>query len=478
MQLLPLSLLCLIPLASCTEQEAPPGQSAQEQEEFAADRALDPAVQAVIDKRIKAIKRNPSSAAAHRSLGLAYESNAAWSRAIRALRKSLELASDDHATRMHLAICLSAAGSDAECLQLLEQVVAAQPDGPAGLYRLGVGYLRAGRFTEARTQFTAVRNLLPSNPHGHLGLGEVAMELGDAEAALTHLQKARTVGKGNDFVDFALGQCLAELGREMEAMPLLSKGMDAVRPQIGDSLSREMSRYGVSRSALLGRAADLHEGGDPASALGILKNLEEDYPEDLVVLNNLAAAYIAVKKGELALGTLEHVLRIKNSQHSAWFNISSIHFDRAIALVNQDFPAAQPHLAKALAAADKAVLHGGHLARMHTMRGKVLMIMKSYPEAIAELGESIRLGTTNEDVFLNSSKLLTATGRSPEAFRVLLNGMQKHPDWIEVKVQCIPYFVAQRDSINARRILDEIASLAPEDTRLPAIQSLLTQNGL
>lgn len=440
--------------------------------------ALDPAVQEVIERRLRAVERNPSTSTTHRSLGLAYQANGAWTRAIAAFRKTLKLNPVDHAARLHLAVCLSLAGGNQESIKHLEHVVKAQPDGPAALYRLGVGYLKAGRFSEARKRFLAVSTLMPDNPHGHLGLGEVAMEDGNARAALVHLEKARTTGKGNEFVDFALGQCLAELGREMEAMPLLSQGADAARPQIGDSLSQEMSRYGVSRSALLGRAADLHQTGDPTAAMGILERLAKDYPEDLVVLNNLAAAYMALNREDPALATLNHVLEIKSTQHSAWFNISSIHFDRAIAVLGSDPQAAQSHLVKALAAADNAVRHGGHLARMHTMRGKVLMIMNSRSEAIAELGESIRLGTNNEDVYLNSAKLMVATQRHEEAFRLLLGALQKHADWVEVRFLCMPFFINQKDTINARRLLHEITNLAPKDKRLPALRTLLTRNGL
>lgn len=469
------------PLLGCGDQSQErmafeePSESAQLEQP---EGALDPAVQAVIETRLKAVQRNPSTSNAYRSLGLAYEANGAWVRAIDAFRKTLELDPTDHATRLHLGACLALAGGDREALEQLEIVVKAMPNGAAGLYRLGVGYLKVGRFQEARRHFLTVRNLLPSNPHGHLGLGQVELEEGNPQAALEHLEKARTTGKGNEFVDFALGQCLADLGRDGEAMPLLSQGADAARPTLADSLSREMGRYGVSRAALLSRASNLHQAGDPAGAKSILEQLQKGYPRDLVVLNNLAAAYMAINRQDDALLTLDLVLEINPEQHSAWFNVSSIHFDRAMIARAESPEAARNHLIKALAAADKAVRHGGHLARMHTMRGKVLMIMNSHSEAVAELGEAIRLGTMNEDVYLNSSQLLIAMKRNTEAFELLLGAMQKHPDWAEVRFRCMPFFMSTKDAINARRLLAELVLLVPDDKRIENLRNLLNQRGL
>ena len=73
---------------------------------------LDPAVQVVIQKRLEAIKRNPESATAQRSLGLAFEANSAWPWAIGAYRRTLAINPDDNAARLHLAICLGHAGED------------------------------------------------------------------------------------------------------------------------------------------------------------------------------------------------------------------------------------------------------------------------------------------------------------------------------------------------------------------------------
>jgi tetratricopeptide (TPR) repeat protein len=439
---------------------------------------LDPAVQVVIQKRLDAIKRNPGSAAAQRSLGLAFEANSAWPWAIGAYRRTLALNPDDHAARLHLAICLAHAGEDVEHVEQLERVVKAEPTMTAGINLLGLGYLNAGRFQEAQTQFLTLRSLIPDHALGHLGMGQVLLEEGEAKNALKHLRKAHDLAPDDLFVGFMLGQCLADIGRNSEALPYLSRANDPIRPPLVDTLTKELGGYGVSLTAMLAQASRHLGAGNRITALSILERLEDDYPDDLAVLNNLGAVYIQVGQDEDALRVLHHLLTVKPDHHKAWFNISSIHYDRGVALLSTDRAAAQPHLGKALAAADKAVTHGRHVAKMHNQRGNALMALSNPEEAIAEYREAIRLGSTDETVYLKCSQLSFMQGHRSEGFEVLMKAAQTHPEWFEVRIQIVPYYVDRQDSIGARSLMAEIKNLAPEDPRLTNILNLIVESGL
>ncbi|MAE47249.1 MAG: hypothetical protein CMJ86_10205 [Planctomycetes bacterium] len=439
---------------------------------------LDTAVQVVIQKRLEAIKRNPGSATAQRSLGLAFEANSAWPWAIGAYRRTLAINPDDHAARLHLAICLAQAGEDVEHVEQLERVVKAEPTMAAGLNLLGLGYLDAGRFQEAQAQFLTLRNLFPDHPLGHLGMGQVLLEKGEAKDALEHLRKAHKLAPDDLFVGFMLGQCLADIGRSSEALPYLSRANDPIRPHLADTLTKELGGYGVSLTAQIAQASRYLGVGNRTVALSILEDLADDYPDDLAVLNNLGAVYIQVGQDEDALRVLHHLLTLKPDHHRAWFNISSIHYDRGVALLSTDRAAAQPHLNKALSAADKAVTHGRHVARMHNQRGNALMALNNPEEAIAEYREAIRLGSTDETVYLKCSQLSFMKNRPSEGFEVLMKAAQSHPDWFEVRIQIVPYYVERQDSIGARSLMAEIKNLAPDDPRLTNILNLIVESGL
>lgn len=439
---------------------------------------LDPAVQVVIQERLEAIKRNPESATAQRSLALAFEANSAWPWAIGAYRRALALNPDDHAARLHLAICLANAGEEVEHVEQLERVVKAEPTMAAGLNLLGMGYLNTGRFQEAQAQFLTLRSLFPDHPLGHLGMGQVLLERGEAKNALEHLSKAHNLAPEDLFMGFMLGQCLADLGRNSEALPYLRRANDPIRPPLADTLTKELGGYGVSLTAQIGQASRFLGAGNRMAALAILKDLEEDYPDDLAVLNNLGAVYIQVGREEEALQVLHHLLTVKPEHHRAWFNISSIHYDRGVALLSTDRAAAQPHLRKALSAADKAVTYGRHVARMHNQRGNTLMALNSPEEAIAEYREAIRLGSMDETVYLKCSQLSFMRKRPAEGFEILMKAAQTHPEWFEVRIQIVPYYVGRKDSIGARSLMAEIKLLAPDDPRLTDILNLIVGSGL
>jgi tetratricopeptide (TPR) repeat protein len=451
---------------------------------------FDPAVQVVIQKRLEAIKRNPGSATAQRSLGLAFEANSAWPWAIGAYRRTLAINPDDHAARLHLAICLAHAGEDVEHVEQLEIVVKAEPTMAAGLNLLGLGYLNAGRFQEAQAQFLALRSLVPDLALGHLGMGQVLLEKDEAKEALKHLRKAHDLAPDDLFVGFVLGQCLADIGHNTEALPYLSRANDprqlanlgirglVIRPPLVDTLTKELGGYGVSLTAQIAQASRHLGAGNRIAALSILEDLEDDYPDDLAVLNNLGAVYIQVGQDEDALRVLHHLLTVKPDHHKAWFNISSIHYDRGVALLRTDRAAAQPHLGKALSAADKAVTHGRHVARMHNQRGNTLMALNNPEEAVAEYHEAIRLGSTDETVYLKCSQLSFMQGHRSEGFEVLMKAAQTHPEWFEVRIQIVPYYVGRQDSIGARSLMAEIKNLAPEDPRLTNILNLIVESGL
>ena len=470
-------LLGVATLAACGGASAPPvtlqgllpqGTAAE----------VDASVLAVLEQRVAAVNADLSSAVARRSLALALEANSFWEQAIKQYRTTLELESDDQDARLHMASCCRSAGLLAEELEALTVVRSAQPNNAAAIHRLAIARLDRGELAIARPLFQTLASLLPDHPHGFLGMGQVEMESGDFEAAHSALQDARKRGRGNPYIEFAMGECLAELGRTDEAVPLLERGADSKRPRIDTSLDAERSKYSVSRSDRIVRATRAHEAGRSAEARVLLEKLREEDPDDVPVLNNLAAAQMKLKLTEEAIATLEHVLELEPDQYAAWFNLASIHFDRGQATLSGGGQPDADVVAKAMYAADRAVQYGGHLATMHTMRAKVLMLARSYAEAVTEFQASIRLGTDNEDVYLNCAKVQMNLGDKPGGIQTLMDGAAKHQGWAEVRIQILPYWVARKDGIAARTTMEEIETLLPDDPRLPQLRRFLEDNGL
>lgn len=470
--------LALLPLLlpACGGASAPPVTVAELLP--AGVQEVDQAVLQVLEQRVDGVNRDLGSSVARRSLALALEANAFWAEAIAQYRLVLDMDAADQDALLQLSGCLRQTGDLTGELEALERVVAARPDDRAALNRLAVARLDQGDLDRARDLFRTLKSLLPEHPHGPLGLGQVELEAGNASLALQHLESARALGRGAPFIDFVLGQCLAELGRTEEAVVLLDRGADSNRPQIATALEDEKARYSVSRADRISRAGRLHEAGRSAEARQILEQLREQDPDDVPVLNNLAAAQMKLGLQDEAIATLEHVLELEPDQYAAWFNLASIHFDRGQEQMNASGTVDADLVALAMSAADRAVEFGGHLANMHLMRAKVLMLARSYAEAVTEFQASIRLGTTNEDVYLNCSKVQMNLGDTAAGVQTLMDGAARNPGWAEVRIQLLPYWVARRDGLAARGVLKEIEELIPEDPRLAKLRDFLTANGL
>ncbi|MBL6721926.1 MAG: tetratricopeptide repeat protein [Planctomycetes bacterium] len=443
-----------------------------------AGEGLDPAVVNMLEARLEAVRSEPDSAAAMRSLGLACETSGSWDLAIQALEAALVLDPKDQGARLHLAICLHEAGRYDEELAALQEVTDREPSNLAALYRFGVANLDRGRFDEALISFQTLAALKPDLHQGHLGVGQVLLEQEKPEQALTHLDTARGRAGGDPFVEFAMGQCLADLGREQEAAAFLTRGADAKRTHIADPLNAELSRYVVGRSGLLQRALRLHRGGDLSGARRILADLAEEYPDDTTILGNLGSAQRELGLSDEAEVSLSRAVELEPDLYAAWFNLASTHLDVVLRERKETGRVAGERLTKALEAANEAVRHGGHLADMHEVRAKVHTLMNEGERALVDYQRAIDLGTDHQETYLAVARLQVLQGNREGAFVTLDEGASRHPDWVEVRIQSLPILVDRRDAIGARRVLGEVRSLVPDDPRLGAIQDLLESNGL
>ncbi len=349
-----------------------------------AGEGLDQAVVDMLEARLEAVRSDPDSAPAMRSLGLACETSGSWDLAIQALEAALVLDPKDQGARLHLAICLHEAGRYDEELAALKEVSEAEPGNLAALYRLGVALLDRGRFDEALISFQTLAALKPELHQGHLGVGQVLLEQEKPEQALTHLDTARGRAGGDPFVEFAMGQCLADLGREQEATAFLT--------HIADALNAELGRYVVGRSGLLQRALRLHRGGDLSGARRILVDLAEEYPDDTTILGNLGSAQRELGLADEAVVSLSRAVELEPDLYAAWFNLASTHLDVVLRERKESGKVSGERLAMALEAANEAVRHGGHLADMHEVRAKVHTLMNEGERALVDYQRAIDLG--------------------------------------------------------------------------------------
>jgi len=172
--------------------------------------------------------------------------------------------------------------------EILEKILAREPDSVAALTRLSKIYERAGDWDKCKATLERALKIISSQPPGpdaadlFFRLGEVA-RVGDAddETAVLHFQQALK----NDPKHAAAIAALEKLARERRDNVLLA---DMLQRRVG------MLAVPAQRVALLVEIADLErKAGRTDAALAALAQAKSDAPEDTRVLAPLADLYFA-----------------------------------------------------------------------------------------------------------------------------------------------------------------------------------------
>jgi tetratricopeptide (TPR) repeat protein len=141
------------------------------------------------------VAAHPDSVAAWFLLGAARERTGQRQPAAAALRRSLELQPDFHASLNYLAYILAEAGESLEeALGLAQRAVALEPDNGAYVDSLGFTCYRLGRHEEARGYLERAVRLDPSDPSIHEHLADVYVALHRNEQAREAYRRALELG--------------------------------------------------------------------------------------------------------------------------------------------------------------------------------------------------------------------------------------------------------------------------------------------
>ena len=173
------------------------------------------------EQSFEKVARLPPSPEIHELLA---ESNQRTGRRVEAIeewRKALAMSPNDKRLQGRLAESLIRGRKYEDAEQLLQPLVAGQPENGEWQYLLGETLFEQRRADAALPHLIAADRLLP----GHLPtaevLGRVYLALGQPEKAISRLEKARPLDDGA--ISFALSSAYRRLGRESEAAAALAR---------------------------------------------------------------------------------------------------------------------------------------------------------------------------------------------------------------------------------------------------------------
>jgi tetratricopeptide (TPR) repeat protein len=120
---------------------------------------------------------------------------------------------DDPESIYYAAIGYALKGLDWRAIELLQQVVAIQPENAQARWRLAALLYDAARYQESRTHFREAIRLDPSDAYSHQMLGALLVKLEQYEEALAVLTRAKELDPENPSIRNGLTTTLRQLGR-------------------------------------------------------------------------------------------------------------------------------------------------------------------------------------------------------------------------------------------------------------------------
>ncbi len=413
---------------------------------------LDARVARILERELENARANPLDARAHATLGLVYEANGLWVQAERSFAEAARLDRSQPLWSFHRALALRQKGVLDAALALLREVVRDAPDSAAFQHRLADMLLESGDAEGALEHFRTAAEIAPERAEGWAGMGAAHLARGEFAEARSVLE--RSLGRDPEYkhAHYLLGLALRGLGRNDEAKVELARGLDGKARPIPDELEGEKLRYAAATSSRLERALLLSEGGHPERALRILQRLAEAEPENVIVLNNLAATYMWLGDFEQALGLLRRANDLDDGRPLTWINMSLCLVDMGLAR-------------RGLEHAEHAALLAPQYAAAHAARARALAALEQPEEAHAAAARALELAPTDPEILRSSATTARKLGRSDEARLYYSTLVEIRPDDLLAWLELFELALAAGDKEAALEAAQAARRLAPEDEK-------------
>jgi cellulose synthase operon protein C len=366
-------------------------------------------------------KKLPESAALHRALGELALLQARYPDAVREFRRALELEGEDLASRFRLGVALRRSQSYAAATEMLDQVAKVDPELPGLALERGLIFEATGQGAEALKAYEAALAKSPTDPELMLRAGCGNVTLGQAERGEELLRKVLTLRPTSAEVNHCLGRSLLLRDKVADAQRLLDRAveLDPNRAEYHLYAGRAANEASNAPKAERELAKALELDGSLADAYwqrGVLRARQgavRDAVADLVKALNLnpartearaalADAYYDLGKERDALAEWDRAVR-EQPDNAVW----RFRYGKLL-VTNQLNDAGREHLAKAIAAGEKAEAAPRWLWEAHHFMARAL---RGRPEAAVHWEHFLRLGPKDSPYRPEAKQALTRLGK-------------------------------------------------------------------
>lgn len=417
---------------------------------------LDPEVLELVRAKVAVARASPSDARAHGSLGLAYWSNGIWEAAERSLDRAARLEPSNAMWRYYRATALRETGASEASLALLAEVARELPGDPAVQQRYAAWLVESGDLEGARAALERALAKAPERAELLVALANVAIAREDWSTAADLARRALRADPEMRVARYSLGIALRGLGRAEESARELKIGMGARHRWLPDAYVPETASYRVNYVAQMADASELMLAGKHAQALPILERVAKKRPRDVGALSNLAACLQETGNPTRARELLLFALEVDEREVATHLNL----VDACLRLQKLD---------EAAKHADRAVELVPDLGRAHLTRARVLATRGAFEDAYAALKTSHKLDANNAMTAFALAEVCAQLRREPEARAWCAKAVEMDPASVPARVNLAVLTLRAGEVADARRQVEELKRMAPENERVLAL---------
>lgn len=374
-----------------------------------------PKLLAAIEDFVAQVAARPHSAESHGDLGLLYAENGFQHEAVACFQNAEWLDGENLVWPFHRAMSMREIGERASAAALLKSLADRAGAFAAINYELGVSYTESGDFNQAAVQFERASKRVPNAPEPLVALADVLNRMDRHEKARDISRSALKLDPDYSAAHHQLGLALRGVGDRDGALRELQLGVSAEPRSMSDPLSARAADLGISRSGRIARAVSAFRQGNLAGAETMLKQLFDEYPEDVAVLNNYAAILIESKRYDPALEILNNIVRIDDKTFGPHINLSHccLKLGRNV---------------DAVVHARNAVSRGGNVSHSHVALGDALLSAEDVNGALRAYERALELSPDNVRLLLVMGGLCRQNGRLDLAIQYFMSAAEKSPD--------------------------------------------------
>jgi tetratricopeptide (TPR) repeat protein len=210
-------------------------------------------------------------------------------------------------------------------IRCLERAVANSPGRTEPRLYLAEVLVERGRLDEAQSLFQAVIRGEPDNPRARLGLGRLALLHEDWRGALEHLDPYRLDPHTRKRAATARAEAWDRLGEPENARAERDRAAKLPADQTWPDQFHD--RVTVLRRGLQARfqvAASLLQSGQLESAVQVLQQTQEKYPDSVEACMRLSDVWLRANKPDRALACSQRAVQVAPEMAEAWARLGSL----------------------------------------------------------------------------------------------------------------------------------------------------------